>query len=347
MKPRFALSRIVFFGAGAFAVPALRKLARDGAKDAGVEIALVVSSPPRPAGRKMALRASPVAAEARELGLEVAEVSTPADAIAKIREIGARSFVVCDYGRILPRGLLRLPRDGGLNIHASLLPRWRGASPVRSAILAGDETTGVTIMKMDTGMDTGMILLSRETPIAPDETGGALSERLSAMGAEMIVETLNALRDLEEFPQLGRATYAGKLGAEERWLNFQNPAEMECRRIRAFAPTPGARLILRGTEIKVLSGSVSEIRGEPGQSVVRGRNRFGAWLRRRRGRRNHFDSHAAFRWPRDVGGRFLTRLQGGAGRFGAAEAIVFNCLRVMELFEGDGFWLLICMITPR
>ena len=265
MKPRFALSRIVFFGAGAFAVPALRKLARDGAKDAGVEIALVVSSPPRPAGRKMALRASPVAAEARELGLEVAEVAAPADAIAKIREIGARSFVVCDYGRILPRGLLRLPRDGGLNIHASLLPRWRGASPVRSAILAGDETTGVTIMKMDTGMDTGMILLSRETPIAPDETGGALSERLSAMGAEMIVETLNALRDLEEFPQLGRATYAGKLGAEERWLNFQNPAEMECRRIRAFAPTPGARLILRGTEIKVLSGSVSEIRGEPGK----------------------------------------------------------------------------------
>lgn len=264
MKPRFALSRIVFFGAGAFAVPALRKLAREGAKGAGVEVALVVSSPPRPAGRKMELRASPVAAAARDLGLEVAEVAAPADAMSRIRGVGARCFVVCDYGRILPRGLLRLPRDGGLNIHASLLPRWRGASPIRSAILAGDETTGVTIMKMDTGMDTGMILLSRETPIGAEETGGALSARLSEMGAEMIVAALDGLRDLEEFPQLGGATYAGKLGGDARWLDFRNSAEEECRRIRAFAPSPGARLILRGTEIKVLSARVSDIRGETG-----------------------------------------------------------------------------------
>ena len=173
--------------------------------------------------------------------------------MARIKAAGARCFVVCDYGSLLPRGVLRLPRDGGINIHASLLPRWRGASPIRSAILAGDEKTGVTIMRMDMGLDTGTMLLSRETAIGAEENAGELTARLAEMGAELIVEALANLRDLEERPQLGEATYAPKLGAEARWLDFNADAQAESRRIRAFAPLPGARMILRGTEVKALA----------------------------------------------------------------------------------------------
>ena len=263
MKPRFSPARTIFFGTGAFAVPALRALA--DAKTEWIEVGLVVSSPPRPRGRKLELRANPVAEAARNLDLDLAEVEAPADAMAQIRATGARSFVVCDYGKMLPRGLLRLPRDGGLNIHASLLPRWRGASPVRSAILAGDDKTGVTIMKMDTGLDTGAILLSQETAIGAEETGGALSERLAEMGAELLLRALRNLQNLEERPQLDGATYAEKLGADARRLDFGNSAETENRRIRAFAPSPGARMILRGADIKVLAAKISAERGEAGR----------------------------------------------------------------------------------
>ena len=255
MKIGFSAARTVFFGSGEFAAPALRAIA--AAKQVA-EIALVVSAPPRPSGRKLRPLANPVATEAKRLGLRLAEVAEPAEAIPAIKEARARSFVVCDYGRLLPRGLLRLPRDGGLNIHPSLLPRWRGASPIRSAILAGDEKTGVTIMKMDTGLDTGAILLVRETAIGADETAGALSARLAETGAELILEALANLRDLEERPQLGEAVYAGRLGAAARRLDFRNSAAAECRRIRAFAPKPGARMILRDVNVKALAGKVAD-----------------------------------------------------------------------------------------
>ena len=253
MKPGLGLARTVFFGSGAFAAPSLRAIAES---EGVATVALVVSAPPRPSGRKLQPRPNPVAAEAARLGLPLAEAESPADAIAEIKTAGARSFVVCDYGKLLPRGLLRLPRDGGLNIHPSLLPRWRGASPIRSAILAGDQKTGVTIMKMDTGLDTGGILLVRETAIGADETAGALSARLAEAGAELILEALANLRDLAERPQSGEATYAARLGADARWLDFRNSAETESRRIRAFAPKPGARMILRGVNLKALAGKV-------------------------------------------------------------------------------------------
>ena len=259
-------ARAVFFGAGDFAVPALRALAGGGSP---VEVALAVCPPPRPFGRKLNLRDCPAAAEAKRLGVEVAEVAHPADAIARIKLAGGRCFVVCDYGSILPRGILRLPRDGGINIHASLLPRWRGASPIRSAILAGDDKTGVTIMRMDMGLDTGMMLLSRETAIGAEENAGELTSRLAEMGAELIVEALTNLRDLEELPQLGDATYAPKLSPDERWLNFNADALAESRRIRAFAPSPGARMMLRGTEIKVLGAKAAEgVNGNAGSVLA-------------------------------------------------------------------------------
>ena len=251
MNISLANPRAIFFGAGEFALPALRTVAK------AREVALVVAPPPRPAGRKMRMQSCPVATEAARMNLPLLEAKTPAAALSPIRESGARVFVVCDYGALLPRTVLRAPRDGALNIHASLLPRWRGASPIRSAILAGDETTGVTIMKMDTGLDTGAILLRRETAVGTDETFGALSQRLSEMGAEMIGEALDKVRELEERPQLGEATWAKKLSADARNLNFRNDAETEARRTRAFAPSPGARTTLRSVGVKVLSAKVA------------------------------------------------------------------------------------------
>lgn len=242
--------RTVFFGAGEFAVPALRALA---AEDSPARVALAVCPPPRPAGRRLAERDCPAAAAAKRLGVETATAAHPLEVVGRVKAAGARCFVVCDYGALLPRGLLRLPRDGGINIHASLLPHWRGASPIRAAILAGDDKTGVTIMRMDTGLDTGAILLSRETAIGPEETGGELAARLAALGAELVVAALANLRNLEEHPQLGEATYAGKLGPEARWLDFNGAAAAEHRRIRAFAPHPGARMMLRGVEVKALA----------------------------------------------------------------------------------------------
>lgn len=243
--------RIVFAGTPEFAVPAL-----DALHSAGHEIVAVYTQPDRPAGRGQSLMASPVKRRALELGLAVEQPASlkSAEAVTRLREFGADLMVVVAYGLILPQDVLDVPRLGAWNIHASLLPRWRGAAPIQRAILAGDASTGVTIMQMEAGLDTGPMLLVRETPIEPREHAGSLHDRLSVLGAGAIVAAIDAWQQGRVTPQVQPsegATYAAKLRKDEALIDWRQPALAIDARVRAFNPWPVAETRWDGRQLRV------------------------------------------------------------------------------------------------
>jgi methionyl-tRNA formyltransferase len=247
--------RLAFMGTPDFAVPSLEAL-----RAAGHGIAAVYCQPPRPSGRGHRPQPSPVQLAAEAAGLEVRmPARLDADAVQAFAALALDAAVVVAYGLILPRAVLSAPRLSCFNVHASLLPRWRGAAPIQRAILAGDSETGVTIMQMDEGLDTGPTLLTEVVPIGPHTTSRTLQDALAASGARLIVEALEGAVQgrLVARPQPGDgATYAKKLRREEAVLDWRQPAiELE-RAVRAFDPWPGAVFEERGERIKVLAAEV-------------------------------------------------------------------------------------------
>ncbi|RPE63210.1 methionyl-tRNA formyltransferase [Pacificibacter maritimus] len=240
--------RIVFMGSPDFSVPVLNELVA-----AGHEIACVYCQPPRPAGRGKKDRITPVHARAEELGLMVRHplnFKDPAD-IDAFAALDADVAVVVAYGLILPQALLDAPKRGCLNIHASLLPRWRGAAPIHRAILEGDNETGICIMQMEAGLDTGPVLLRVETDIEPEDTTATLHDRLSEIGAAAIVDGLYALDHLTPEPQSSQGvTYAKKIDKAEAKIDWTQPADQIDRQIRGLSPFPGAWASYAGERIK-------------------------------------------------------------------------------------------------
>ncbi len=254
--------RLAFLGTPDFARVSLEALAA-----AEHEIAAVYCQPPRPAGRGKKLRPSPVQAFAEARGWEVRTPKRLKDpeAQADFAALELDVAVVAAYGLILPRAILEAPRLGCLNIHASLLPRWRGAAPIQRAIEAGDAETGITIMQMDAGLDTGPILLQEAVAIGPADSAGRLHDRLAELGARLIVAALERLDALTPRPQpADGVTYARKLERGEARLDWSAPADVLARRVRAFAPWPGASFAHDGAEVKVLAAEVAEVEGAPG-----------------------------------------------------------------------------------
>ncbi|MDF2095655.1 methionyl-tRNA formyltransferase [Aquibaculum arenosum] len=257
--------RLAFLGTPDFAVPCLAALA-----EAGHEIACVYSQPPRPAGRGHKLRPSPVQRLAEERGWPVRTPLSLRDGQeqADFAALDLDAAIVVAYGLILPKAILEAPRLGCINVHASLLPRWRGAAPIQRAILAGDRETGVTIMQMDEGLDTGPMLLSRSLAITERDTGASLHDRLAELGAAALVEGLAELAAgrLQPQPQPeDGVTYAEKLRREEAQLDWSRPAEALARQVRAFTPWPGAWFDVDGERIKVLEAAAVDGQGVPGQ----------------------------------------------------------------------------------
>jgi methionyl-tRNA formyltransferase len=255
--------RIVFAGTPEFAVPALIAVA------AAQQVARVLTQPDRPAGRGLTATASPVKQAAARLGLPVLQPATlkAPDVQAELRALAPDALVVAAYGLILPQAVLDIPRLGGINIHASLLPRWRGAAPIQRALLAGDRETGISIMRMEAGLDTGPVLLREAVAIGPDDTAGTLHDRLAALGAQLVVAALDGLArgTIAATPQPAEgATYAVKLAKHEARIDWTRPAAELERQVRAFNPFPGATARLRGTEIKIWRAAVAEAAGEPG-----------------------------------------------------------------------------------
>lgn len=255
--------RIVYMGTPDFAVPPLRALI-----DAGHQVICIYTQPPRPAGRGQREQISPVHEEAVRRGIPV---RTP----VSLRSEGAQKdfaalkpdvAVVAAYGLILPKGILGAPPYGCINIHASLLPRWRGAAPIQRAILAGDSETGITIMQMDEGLDTGPMLIQAKRAIGPTTTAQDLHDSLATLGAETIVAALEKLQPglLKAQPQPDGATHAPKLTREEGRLDWKRPAAELERQVRAFTPWPGAWFEHDGERIKVLAASVAQGKGAPG-----------------------------------------------------------------------------------
>jgi len=245
--------RLAFMGTPDFAVAAL-----DALIAAGHDIAAVYCQPPRQAGRGHKLQPSPVQRRAEEAGLQVRHpVKLTPEECAGIAALDLDIAVVAAYGLLLPPALLDAPRFGCINIHASLLPRWRGAAPIERAILAGDGETGVTIMRMEKGLDTGPMLLSERVPIAPHAIAAGLRGDLAALGARLVLRALDAIETLEPRPQPEEGvTYAPKIQREEARLDWREPADALERRVRAFAPAPGAWFSGGGERIRVLRAAV-------------------------------------------------------------------------------------------
>ena len=262
--------RLIFAGTPEFAALALQAIVA-----AGHDVTLVLTQPDRPAGRGMALQPSPVKKLALDKGIEVFQPLTlkDAEAQAKIAATGAEVMVVAAYGLILPQAVLDLPRFGCLNIHASLLPRWRGAAPIQRALLAGDAETGVCIMQMEAGLDTGPVLLSEAFAIVPNDTSATLHDRLAALGARLVVAALGKL-PLPATPQaLEGVTYAQKIGKAEAQIDWSQSAIELDRHIRAFNPFPGAQAQFGGQTVKLWRATPVEGSGEKGQILQVDRNR--------------------------------------------------------------------------
>ena len=260
--PRLDKLRLAFMGSPDFALPALLAL-----HSAGHEIATVYCQPPRPAGRGYDLRRCPVHAAADRLGLSVrtpARLRTDPATQAEFTKLNLDAAIVAAYGLILPPPMLTAPRRGCINIHASLLPRWRGAAPIHAAVLAGDAETGVTIMQMDAGLDTGPILLAEAVPIPPRATTGMVHDVLADFGARLVLRALAEHTAPRPQPERG-ATYAPKLTKEDGRLNWTESAEALDRRVRAMDPWPGAFTTWQGTLLKVLSAEPTSGAGKPGE----------------------------------------------------------------------------------
>lgn len=265
--------KIIFAGTPPFAASALKALT-----DAGHEIALVLTQPDRPAGRGMKNTSSAVKllAQKHQFHLLQPQSLKPPELYAELNALGVDVMVVAAYGLILPPSILSIPKYGCLNIHASVLPRWRGAAPIERAILAGDRKTGITIMRMDQGLDTGDILLQRTVAIEPDETSQSLHKKLASLGACCIVEALTLLQQgkLPPIPQNERdATYASKVGKDEAEIDWRLDAETLERAVRAFNPRPGAHSTVNGINIKIWKARITDgAAGQPGEIIATGKN---------------------------------------------------------------------------
>jgi methionyl-tRNA formyltransferase len=253
--------RIIFMGSPEFAVPSLNVLV-----DAGHDVVAVYTQPPRPAGRGKGERKTAVHERAEELGIEVRTPRTLRDEEEqeRFRELDADLAVVAAYGLILPKPILETPKRGCINVHASLLPRWRGAAPIQRAILAGDEISGITLMQMDEGLDTGP-MLARETLDIRGKNAGEISEEMANLGAKLLGEWIE--KPTEPVPQpIAGATYASKIDKAEGRIDWSAPAEQIERQVRAFAPSPGAWFEVKGERIKILEAAAgADASGKPGE----------------------------------------------------------------------------------
>lgn len=243
--------KVVFMGTPDFSVPVLEALAQKH------EVICVYCQPPRPAGKGMKLRKSPVQVKAESLGIPVRTPKSlkSAEEQQAFADLKADVAVVCAYGLILPLAVLKAPKLGCINVHASLLPRWRGAAPIQRAIEAGDDKSGVTIMQMDAGLDTGDMLLKGEVAITSLTTAGMLHDQLSELGADLIIQVLDQMPDPIPQPKEG-ITYAHKIEKAEALINWNLPADVIERKIRALNPFPGAYFICRGERIKVFEAAL-------------------------------------------------------------------------------------------
>ena len=254
--------RLAFLGTPDFAATVLTALA-----DAGHQIVCVYSQPPRPAGRGKALRPSPVqaAAEARGFAVATPESFRGPSVLAEFAALNLDAAVVVAYGQILPQAALDMPRLGCLNLHASLLPRWRGAAPIQRAIMAGDAQTGVCVMQMDAGLDTGPVLACRETPIGPEDTAATLHDRLASIGAALMAETLVAgPASATPQPETG-ITYAAKIDKAEARIDWSRSAVALGAHIRGLSPFPGAWCEIAGERVKLLMARPEDGTGIPGE----------------------------------------------------------------------------------
>lgn len=253
--------RLVYFGTAAFAIPALRALAS--------HCVLVVSQPSRQSGRGLRIQPSPVSLAAEELGIPLMtpEKCRAPEFVEHIESLKVDALVVAAYGQIMPQRLLDTARHGGINLHGSILPRYRGAAPIQRCLMEGETRTGVTLMQMDKGMDTGEMIAVSEIEIDPDETYGELSERLSLLAAELASEWMPRIAGgaVPRTPQdEGRATYAPKLQPEEGHLDLSRPAEEAYNRFRGVTPVPGAFLTLSSARLKLGRVRRGEAHGPPG-----------------------------------------------------------------------------------
>lgn len=259
--------RVVFMGSPDFALPALRQLAQH------YQVVGVVTQPDRASGRGRELKAPPVKVLAQELNIPVMQPQKlrEPEAMQQLQDWNPDLIVVAAFGQILKKDVLELPKYGCINVHASLLPRWRGAAPINASVLAGDEETGVTIMKMDVGLDTGPMLAMKRIRIKPDDTAGSLFEALSTLGADLLIETLPAYMDGKLTPQPQPeegATYAPMLKKEDGLLDFtKSAAELE-RRVRAMSPWPGAWFEWEGAPFKVHKAHVGQGKAEAGKRLI-------------------------------------------------------------------------------
>jgi methionyl-tRNA formyltransferase len=269
--------RVVFAGTPEFAAAALAAI-----HAAGFAVPLVLTQPDRPAGRGMKLTASPVKRYAVEQGLKVAQPTSlrrsgkyPEEASAAIDLLRATPhdvMVVAAYGLILPQEVLDIAPHGSINIHASLLPRWRGAAPIHRAIEAGDAETGITLMQMDAGLDTGAMIREARTVILPNDTTGTLHDRLAQLGADLVVQALHDLEREGRLPATPQpdegATYAAKIAKHEAALDWRRPADALARQIRAFDPFPGASGTLDGAAVKIWAAEVLEMPANPEPGAI-------------------------------------------------------------------------------
>lgn len=265
------LLRVIFMGTAEFSCPSLRRLAADSR----LQVLAVVTQPDRPKGRDLQLTPSPVKALALELNLPVLQPAKARDPqfIAELAALQPDLIIVVAYGQILPAAILDLPRHGCLNIHGSLLPKYRGAAPVQWAVANGESETGVCIMQLDPGLDTGPVLAVATTPIAPEDDAGTLLHRLAELGAELLLRTIPSwvAGEIKPQPQPAEgATYAAKIRKEDGLVDWQLPAEVLERRLRAFQPWPGLYSFLmpasgRPMLVKFWKARVEEASGEPGQ----------------------------------------------------------------------------------
>ena len=267
--------RVVFAGTPEFAVPCLEAVLASAA-----ECVAVYTQPDRPAGRGRQLQASPVKQRALAAGIPVEQPESLKDEAVQARLAAYRPdlMIVVAYGLILPRAVLAIPAHGCWNVHGSLLPRWRGAAPIQRAILAGDAETGVDLMQMEAGLDTGPVLLERRTPILPDDSAQRLHDRLAALGAEVLAEGLARLQagpPLVAHPQPAEGvTYAHKLDKAEALIDWREPAAVLDRKIRAFNPWPVAEADILGERVRNPAAEPVDAHGEPGQPVRATRSRL-------------------------------------------------------------------------